>query len=181
MRGGARHLDEYVDHGDNDLRLLFARELNHCEDAQKNRGHYEKRCEFGTDEGGGEPPGGVQARSVIHLVASWIATRPPSASSGGGVTMILSPAVRPERTSHWSSRASPSETMRSRAVSPSTTYTARIWPRSTTADGGTSNAARLPMAKPARPNIPDRRPSSGGRSIFTVKLRVAASTEGTIS
>ena len=69
-RGGAGHLDEDVDHGDDDLRLLFAGKFDHCEDAQKNRGQHEERCEFGVDEGGGEPPGGAEAGSVVHLAAS---------------------------------------------------------------------------------------------------------------
>src|SRR5262249_20759427 len=137
-RGGAGHLDEDVDHRDNDLRLFFAREFDHREDTQKNRGHHEKRCEFGADEGGGEPPGGTEAGGVVHLAASWIATRRPSERSGDGATMIFSPAVSPERISRRLSRASPSVTKRSRAVSPSKTYTDRIWPRSRTADWGTS-------------------------------------------
>ena len=58
--------------------------LTDREDAQKNRGQHEERCELGVDEGGGEPPGSTEAGSVVHFAASWIATRPPSASSGGG-------------------------------------------------------------------------------------------------
>src|SRR5215472_11373385 len=120
-RGGARHLDEDVDHGDDDLRLLLPGKFNHSDDAQKKRGRHEKRCELGVDESGGEPPGDAEARRVVHFVVSWIVTRAPSASNGVGITMILSPAVRPERTSRWSPRPSPSVTKRSRAVSPSTT------------------------------------------------------------
>src|SRR4029450_10472087 len=104
------------------------------QDTQENRSHHEKRCQLGVDEGGGDPTGDTKARGVDHLPAFWIATRLPSASKDGGVTISFSPAVRPDKISNQSPRASPSVTKRSRAISPSTTCTDRTWPRLRTAD-----------------------------------------------
>src|SRR6266545_4199717 len=166
-RRRARHLDEDVHHGDDDLRLFFARQSDHCERAQGDRGDDEQRCQLGLDERGGQPAG--SSVDVSHRVPAL--TRRPSARPGGGPTMTVSPSASPARISLPFTLTS-----RSRAIPLSSTKTEVICPWRTSARSGRRSARRLPSVKRARPNVPDRAPEESGREIFTRNARASAST-----
>ena len=113
-RRGARHRRQDVDHRDDDLRLLFARQRHHRQRSQRQRGADDQGGQLRVDEGGRQPA----RRAVGRHHRPPVLTRRPSVSAAGGFTITTSRSDRPARTS-----VPLTFTRRTRAMSFSTTKT----------------------------------------------------------
>ena len=168
--GSAGHLHHHVDHRDDDLRLLLARQLPDGESAnQQRRADYQRR------ELGGDPDMRKASRGT-QLLHGPTSKRVPSASVAGDLTMV-SPAFSPERTSTASWKRCPVVMSRVRATPFSTTSTDCNCPRSCNAAAGIASAGRASCENAAVPKSPERISGRGGRSILTVYAREAAQHE----
>src|SRR6185295_4221233 len=172
-RRRARHLHEHVHHRDNDLGLLFARQRDDRQRAERHRGDDDQRGQFRMDErrrqSAGHAVGGSHQRPPV-------VTRRPSVTVEGAATITTSPSDRPASTS-----VPLTFTSLTRAMSFSTTKADVICPRCTSAPAGTVRARRARALKCARPNIPERRPTVSGSVILTRNARASASTARPIS
>ncbi len=109
---GARHLDEDVDHRDDDLGFLLARQGHDGSKPHQHRRDDNQRRQLGVDESPCDPSGGSELRRGHEDVS----TREPSMSPGGGSTTKRLPSARPEITSTRSPRRRPVRTRRKRAM-----------------------------------------------------------------
>jgi hypothetical protein len=133
-RRRARHFDEHVYHGDDDLWLLFARQRRDGQRAERHRGGDEERRQLRVDERRRQPSGRAVRGNHQRPPAL---TRRPSVTVGGAATMTTSPSDNPASTS-----VPLTFTSRKRAMPLSTTRTDVICPRRVSALAGTVSARR---------------------------------------
>ena len=107
FRGCARHLHEYVEHGDNDLRFFLARRLQDAESTQQQCSDDHQRSQLRIDEAASDASRQAKAgRGLLSRVSRfvshghhWASMRLPLRSSTPGCATKRSPSWRPASTS----------------------------------------------------------------------------------
>ena len=166
VRGGAGHLHEDVDHGDDDLGLFLARQLPHGEGSDEQGRDDQQRRELGGDPGVGEAPGGTQVAGFAHWRTS---TRAPSCRRGGhGRHDFLAGAEAGEDFDGVAAAASGGDQAGARDAVFDHQDGLQLAALGEGGERDGQRPLRAASGKTARPNMPERNCGAAGRSILTM-------------